>query len=202
MANNHRPDLSSRDRVATTPLQAHSECAKFSYEIDDARVLAAYKKITISIDPANGQLNARPGQYINKPLTQFTGIALPSGERFSVNDLVVLKEKDESGIPYYVHGTPPELQKKMQTTPVCILDLVCTTSGAVARLGGIVTMTGNYSVSEWNVIGANAISLEVLKRYVVDAPTTDLSRYPHKCPKCTGPAYIGFNSVECSRGCK
>lgn len=28
------------------------------------------------------------------------------------------------------------------------------------------------------------------------------NRYPKKCPKCSGPAYIGFLTVDCSRGCK
>jgi hypothetical protein len=30
---------------------------------------------------------------------------------------------------------------------------------------------------------------------------TDLSRYPHKCPTCQSPAYVGFSSVECSKEC-
>jgi hypothetical protein len=33
-------------------------------------------------------------------------------------------------------------------------------------------------------------------------PKKDLSRYPHRCPKCQSPAYLGFNSIECSKdGC-
>jgi hypothetical protein len=26
-------------------------------------------------------------------------------------------------------------------------------------------------------------------------------RYPHKCPRCKGPAYIGFSSVDCKAKC-
>ncbi len=32
-------------------------------------------------------------------------------------------------------------------------------------------------------------------------PVTD-ERFPHECPKCSGPAYIGFSTVECKRGCR
>lgn len=30
----------------------------------------------------------------------------------------------------------------------------------------------------------------------------DLSHYPHHCPRCDGPAYIGaINSIDCAKGC-
>lgn len=29
----------------------------------------------------------------------------------------------------------------------------------------------------------------------------DDDRYPHKCPKCGGPAYVGFTDVECKNRC-
>lgn len=29
----------------------------------------------------------------------------------------------------------------------------------------------------------------------------DPSRYPHVCPRCSGPAYIGAVEVDCARGC-
>lgn len=32
-----------------------------------------------------------------------------------------------------------------------------------------------------------------------EAPRDD--KYPHKCPRCGSPAYVGFSSIECSRGC-
>lgn len=32
-------------------------------------------------------------------------------------------------------------------------------------------------------------------------PKADASRFPHKCPGCGKPAYIGFNSTECSVAC-
>lgn len=30
----------------------------------------------------------------------------------------------------------------------------------------------------------------------------DDEKYPHKCPKCGGPAYIGFSDVDCKNKCK
>lgn len=36
-------------------------------------------------------------------------------------------------------------------------------------------------------------------RVVAPAAGPDLSRFPHKCPKCGSPAYVGFSSTECSR---
>lgn len=27
------------------------------------------------------------------------------------------------------------------------------------------------------------------------------ARYPHPCPRCAGPAYVGLNDVDCSKGC-
>jgi hypothetical protein len=31
-----------------------------------------------------------------------------------------------------------------------------------------------------------------------DGCVIDLSRFPHKCPLCNNPAYLGANVVECS----
>ena len=28
------------------------------------------------------------------------------------------------------------------------------------------------------------------------------ARYPHQCPRCSGPAYVGFVSVDCKLRCK
>lgn len=30
----------------------------------------------------------------------------------------------------------------------------------------------------------------------------DMQRWPHKCPRCSGPAYVGFAKVECAGGCR
>lgn len=30
----------------------------------------------------------------------------------------------------------------------------------------------------------------------------DVGRYPHACPHCTGPAYVGFNRIDCARACR
>lgn len=46
----------------------------------------------------------------------------------------------------------------------------------------------------------------VLRNHNVKAVASPQSKpgvghYPHTCPRCSGPAYIGFTSVECQRGC-
>lgn len=33
------------------------------------------------------------------------------------------------------------------------------------------------------------------------APAVDATRFPHVCPRCKAPAYIGFNTTDCSKGC-
>jgi len=33
-------------------------------------------------------------------------------------------------------------------------------------------------------------------------PRVDLSKFPHTCPRCKAPAYVGFVKVECSQNCK
>lgn len=42
------------------------------------------------------------------------------------------------------------------------------------------------------------------KRSVTDQlsgpPSLNLSKYPHRCPKCSRPAYVGLNEVDCSGG--
>lgn len=30
----------------------------------------------------------------------------------------------------------------------------------------------------------------------------DPGRFPHTCPRCRAPAYVGFSDVDCSRGCR
>lgn len=42
------------------------------------------------------------------------------------------------------------------------------------------------TMSEWLVSWGDAV---------------DLTRFPHCCPRCSKPAYIGFSVVECSAGC-
>lgn len=34
------------------------------------------------------------------------------------------------------------------------------------------------------------------------APTPGADRFPHKCPRCGSPAYLGFSSIDCSKGCQ
>ncbi len=35
----------------------------------------------------------------------------------------------------------------------------------------------------------------------VDVMASPDDRYPHKCPKCDGPAYVGLTTVECKGSC-
>lgn len=32
--------------------------------------------------------------------------------------------------------------------------------------------------------------------------SVDPGRFPHSCPRCSGPAYVGFLEVDCQRGCR
>jgi len=41
-----------------------------------------------------------------------------------------------------------------------------------------------------------------LNRTLCLGPVVSLANYPHKCPSCGEPAYIGFNSIDCSGKCK
>lgn len=46
---------------------------------------------------------------------------------------------------------------------------------------------------------------ESLQRRVsecITAVMNDINRYPHTCPRCQGPAYIGAVEVDCAGGCK
>jgi hypothetical protein len=50
---------------------------------------------------------------------------------------------------------------------------------------------------------------ELTRRYMetiaaVVKPVVELmdSRYPHICPRCSGPAYVGAVEVDCAGGCK
>ncbi len=41
-----------------------------------------------------------------------------------------------------------------------------------------------------------------VKRISEEAGARMSSKYPHKCPHCGGPAYVGFSSVDCQAGCR
>lgn len=53
-------------------------------------------------------------------------------------------------------------------------------------------------------LAANMAALEdivaVPRLWVTPEPTVDMSRFPHRCPRCSKPAYIGATLVECSDG--
>jgi hypothetical protein len=52
-----------------------------------------------------------------------------------------------------------------------------------------------YPNTPWN---CEAVHL----RRVLATEAVDPSRFPHSCPKCKAPAFVGFTSVDCSKGCK
>lgn len=37
---------------------------------------------------------------------------------------------------------------------------------------------------------------------LINPAKKEIGRYPHICFKCKAPAYIGFSTIECSKGCK
>lgn len=47
-------------------------------------------------------------------------------------------------------------------------------------------LTGGFPLASWSVDEAQA----------------DASRYPHTCPRCSGPAYVGAVEVDCAGNCK
>lgn len=62
------------------------------------------------------------------------------------------------------------------------------------------------------VLKATLVSILVMDaeesgwRWLPEFPPEEKSRkdekYPHKCPKCGGPAYVGFSSVDCKNKCR
>jgi hypothetical protein len=53
-------------------------------------------------------------------------------------------------------------------------------------------------------VGTWAVSFEQLEpcplmrvNLVIEKAEKKETRYPHKCPKCGNPAYIGFSTIEC-----
>lgn len=47
-----------------------------------------------------------------------------------------------------------------------------------------------------------ASGYEVAPLIADSAVSAGAADFPHECPKCKGPAYIGFSKVECKRSCK
>jgi hypothetical protein len=44
--------------------------------------------------------------------------------------------------------------------------------------------------------------IKFIKIDVDMSPTSTVDpEFPHTCPKCKGPAYVGFNSVQCKGNC-
>ncbi len=42
--------------------------------------------------------------------------------------------------------------------------------------------------------------VQALKDGEYDIKVTNMTDYPHKCPKCGSSAYIGFSKIDCSNG--
>jgi hypothetical protein len=68
-------------------------------------------------------------------------------------------------------------------------------------------VTSSYSTpfgKMWEdiVVGENDPVLGVWGYWEDKAASVKDPHFPHTCTKCKGPAYIGFTSTECKRGCK
>lgn len=83
---------------------------------------------------------------------------------------------------------------------------------SVAKLAGCYTLNFNYPTEvEWKEYFTVAVKLSEIdfsKMYAPPQPLviTDVliesdDRFPHKCPSCGGPAYIGLMNTECKGGC-
>ncbi len=59
---------------------------------------------------------------------------------------------------------------------------------------------GILSTISWH--GPSRVSLTSMVVDGMPIPLPDPSRYPHVCPRCSGPAYVGAVEVDCARGCK
>ena len=40
------------------------------------------------------------------------------------------------------------------------------------------------------------------ERQLLVVSKVDTGKFPHKCPRCGFPAYVGLNSVDCSASCR
>lgn len=61
----------------------------------------------------------------------------------------------------------------------------------------VITVTGDVKLS-WYVPLKHVANFEVDDRVVAKIA----SAYPHKCPRCQAPAYIGFTDISCSKNCQ
>lgn len=44
----------------------------------------------------------------------------------------------------------------------------------------------------------HSIPMDIIRTYFKPASTAPSATYPHKCPRCNRPAYVGFSSIQCS----
>lgn len=66
-------------------------------------------------------------------------------------------------------------------------------------IGKIYTLGVFHSSGMW--VSTNNVYLPFGYFELVDRAEND-KIYPHKCPRCKGPAYVGFLNVDCRNGCK
>lgn len=45
-------------------------------------------------------------------------------------------------------------------------------------------------------------AFETADEYLLPKRPPDRSRFPHDCPRCGRPAYVGLSDVDCSAGCE
>ncbi len=72
--------------------------------------------------------------------------------------------------------------------------------GTFRYLPGVLELAATPSATPSAMYGSHTIDPEV-KINTVGEPVSAENRYPHKCPHCGGPAYIGLGPVDCSAGC-
>lgn len=79
---------------------------------------------------------------------------------------------------------------------------VTTPTTIVEYYGHLSFKTANTSTSVAYFINEFGDKMRVRVRY--RAPVVDRSRFPHACPRCGQPAYVGATpaALDCSAGCK
>jgi hypothetical protein len=94
--------------------------------------------------------------------------------------------------------TAKEMVDKYKDREVEIMN----SDNSVYGKGKIVGVNSSGHVIVGNFVVFSPSNIKILPLNATIASTAiDMSKYPHKCPKCSSPAYIGFTSVECSKGC-
>lgn len=110
--------------------------------------------------------------------------ALARGDEVLLNLMFPLGQKDPPFAPYYITSCIRKISGDF--------DIYLTDAQGAAK-----SITDVPHNSEWFVQRSGAFVGPLGPSKAVD-----LSHYPHNCPRCNGPAYIGaMNSIDCAKGC-